>query len=42
MQKITPCVWFDDQAEATAKFDVSIFTFMEAVSRASLLRRFNR
>ena len=25
MQKITPCLWFDDQAEAAAKFYVSIF-----------------
>ena len=25
MQKITPCLWFDDQAEEAAKFYVSIF-----------------
>jgi predicted 3-demethylubiquinone-9 3-methyltransferase (glyoxalase superfamily) len=25
MQKITPCLWFDDQAEEAAKFHVSIF-----------------
>jgi len=25
MQKITPCLWFDDQAEAAAAFYVSIF-----------------
>jgi predicted 3-demethylubiquinone-9 3-methyltransferase (glyoxalase superfamily) len=25
MQRITPCLWFDDQAEAAAKFYVSIF-----------------
>src|SRR5215470_16973767 len=25
VQKITPCLWFDDQAEAAAKFYVSIF-----------------
>lgn len=25
MQKITPCLWFDDQAEEVAKFYVSIF-----------------
>lgn len=25
MQKITPCLWFDDQAETAAKFYVSIF-----------------
>ena len=25
MQKITPCLWFDDKAEETAKFYVSIF-----------------
>ena len=25
MQKITPCLWFDDQAEAATKFYVSIF-----------------
>ncbi len=25
MQKITPCLWFDDQAEAAARFYVSIF-----------------
>jgi len=24
-QKITPCLWFDDQAEAAAKFYVSVF-----------------
>jgi predicted 3-demethylubiquinone-9 3-methyltransferase (glyoxalase superfamily) len=24
-QKITPCLWFDDQAEAAAKFYCSIF-----------------
>ena len=25
MQKITPCLWFDDKAEEAAKFYVSIF-----------------
>jgi predicted 3-demethylubiquinone-9 3-methyltransferase (glyoxalase superfamily) len=25
VQKITPCLWFDDQAEEAAKFYVSIF-----------------
>ncbi len=25
MQKITPCLWFDDQAEEAAKFYVSVF-----------------
>jgi predicted 3-demethylubiquinone-9 3-methyltransferase (glyoxalase superfamily) len=25
IQKITPCLWFDDQAEEAAKFYVSIF-----------------
>jgi len=25
LQKITPCLWFDDQAEAAAKFYVSMF-----------------
>jgi len=25
MQKITPCLWFDDQAEEAAKFYVSLF-----------------
>src|SRR6266496_3285847 len=25
MQKITPCLWFDDQAEEAAKFYTSIF-----------------
>src|ERR1041385_2476689 len=25
IQKITPCLWFDDQAEDAAKFYVSIF-----------------
>ena len=25
MQKITPCLWFDDKAEDAAKFYVSIF-----------------
>ncbi len=25
MNKITPCLWFDDQAEAAANFYVSIF-----------------
>ena len=25
MQEITPCLWFDDQAEEAAKFHVSIF-----------------
>ena len=25
MQKVTPCLWFDDQAEEAAKFYVSIF-----------------
>lgn len=25
MQKITPCLWFDDQAEAAAKFYTAIF-----------------
>jgi predicted 3-demethylubiquinone-9 3-methyltransferase (glyoxalase superfamily) len=25
MQRITPCLWFDDQAEAAAKFYTSIF-----------------
>ena len=25
MQKITPCLWFDDQAEEAANFYVSIF-----------------
>ena len=24
-QKITPCLWFDGQAEAAAKFYVSVF-----------------
>jgi Uncharacterized protein conserved in bacteria len=25
MQKITPCLWFDDQAEEAVKFYVSVF-----------------
>lgn len=25
MQKITPCLWFDDQAEEAVKFYTSIF-----------------
>ena len=25
MQKITPCLWFDSQAEAAANFYISIF-----------------
>lgn len=25
MQKITPCLWFDDQAEEAAKFYISVF-----------------
>jgi predicted 3-demethylubiquinone-9 3-methyltransferase (glyoxalase superfamily) len=25
MQKITPCLWFDDQAEAAAAFYTGIF-----------------
>lgn len=24
-QKIVPCLWFDDQAEAVAEYDVGIF-----------------
>ena len=30
--KIVACLWFDDQAEAAAKFYTSIFKFNEAVS----------
>lgn len=35
MQKITPCLWFDDQAEEAAKFYVSIFksSKMGAITR---------
>ena len=25
MQKITPCLWFNDQAEEAARFSISIF-----------------
>ena len=30
MQKITPFLWFDDQAEAAAKFYTSIFKKSES------------
>ena len=35
LQKITPCLWFDNQAEEAAKFYVSLFnnSAMEAVTR---------
>ncbi len=26
IQRITPCLWFDDQAEAAAEFYISIFS----------------
>ena len=32
MQKITPCLWFDTQAEEAAKFYVSIFKHSKIVS----------
>jgi predicted 3-demethylubiquinone-9 3-methyltransferase (glyoxalase superfamily) len=33
-QKITPCLWFDDQAEEAAKFYVAIFSNSKIVSIA--------
>jgi predicted 3-demethylubiquinone-9 3-methyltransferase (glyoxalase superfamily) len=35
VQKIMPCLWFDDQAEDAVKFDVSIFdnSSIETVAR---------
>jgi predicted 3-demethylubiquinone-9 3-methyltransferase (glyoxalase superfamily) len=32
IQKITPCLWFDDQAEAAAKFYTAIFNNSKIVS----------
>lgn len=32
MQKITPCLWFDDQAEEAARFYVSIFRGSKIIS----------
>ena len=32
MQKITPCLWFDDQAEEAAKFYTAIFHNSKIVS----------
>lgn len=32
MQKITPCLWFDDQAEEAARFYVSLFNDSGIVS----------
>jgi predicted 3-demethylubiquinone-9 3-methyltransferase (glyoxalase superfamily) len=34
IQKITPCLWFDDQAEEAAKFYTSIFKHSKIVSMA--------
>ena len=34
MQKITPCLWFDDQAEEAARFYVSIFKNSKIVNIA--------
>jgi predicted 3-demethylubiquinone-9 3-methyltransferase (glyoxalase superfamily) len=38
VQKITPCLWFDDQAEEAAKFDTSIFPN----SRISTITRYGK
>jgi predicted 3-demethylubiquinone-9 3-methyltransferase (glyoxalase superfamily) len=32
IQKITPCLWFDDQAEEAAKFYTAIFNNSKIVS----------
>ena len=32
IQKITPCLWFDDQAEEAAKFYTAIFTNSKIVN----------
>jgi 3-demethylubiquinone-9 3-methyltransferase len=35
MQKITPFLWFDNQAEEAAKFYVSVFSAKEEMTRRS-------
>jgi predicted 3-demethylubiquinone-9 3-methyltransferase (glyoxalase superfamily) len=37
MQKITPCLWFDDQAEEVVDFYVSIFNNSKIVTIARLV-----
>ena len=38
MQKITPCLWFDDKAEEAAKYYVSIFKHSKLGAYDSLWR----
>lgn len=38
VQKITPCLWFDDQAEAAATFYTSVFNDSK-IMRVSRLRQ---
>src|SRR5438876_239473 len=37
MQKITPCLWFDNQAEEAAQFYTSIFNNSKIVQRSALI-----
>lgn len=39
MQKITPCLWFDHQAEEAVNFYTSIFKKFKDRERCSLWRR---
>ena len=36
MQKITPCLWFDDQAEAAAQFYTAVFKDSKIVNIGAL------
>ena len=38
IQKITPCLWFDDQAEAAMKFYTAIFSNSRIVNIDSVRR----
>ena len=38
MQKITPCLWFDDQAEAAAQFYTAVFKDSKIVNIAPMVK----
>ena len=42
MQKITPCLWFDNQAEEAAKFYVSIFKILKSEALPAMAKREQR
>ena len=39
MQKITPCLWFNDKAEQAAKFYMSIFKNSKIKGLLAMVRR---